>query len=109
MTQNRIFTSFFDNLFDSLYTPKSMENYRNALYTYRNFIGVTDDYTFFNDYYINKMAGLEEKYNNMPNKPLALVPVKETLFGNIIRKIKTLIGYNYNKKRNYNYNDINMR
>lgn len=110
MTQNRIFTSFFDNLFESLYTPKSMENYRNALYSYRNFIGVTDDYTFFNDYYINKMADLEERYNNMPNKPLAaLVPVKETLFGNIIRKIKALIGYNYNKKRNYNYNNINMK
>ena len=110
MTQNRIFTSFFDNLFESLYTPKSMENYRNALYSYRNFIGVTDDYTFFNDYYINKMADLEERYNNMPNKPLvALVPVKETLLGNIIRKIKALVGYNYNKKRNYNYNNINMK
>ena len=45
----------------------------------------------------------------MPSKPLALIPVKETLFGNIIRKIKTLIGYNYNKNRNYNYNDINMK
>ena len=110
MTQNRIFTSFFDNLFESLYTPKSMENYRNALYSYRNFIGVTDDYTFFNDYYINKMADLEERYNNMSNKPLvALVPVKETLLGNIIRKIKALVGYNYNKKRNYNYNNINMK
>ena len=31
MTQNRIFTSFFDNLFESLYTPKSMENFRNEL------------------------------------------------------------------------------
>ena len=92
MTQNRIFTSFFDNLFESLYTPKSMENYRNALYSYRNFIGVTDDYTFFNDYYITKMAGLENKYNNVPNTPLALVPVKsENLFQILVRKIKTLL------------------
>ena len=109
MTQNRIFTSFFDNLFESLYTPKSMENFRNALYTYRNFIGVTDNYTFFNDYYINKMAALEERYNNIPNKPMALVPVKETLFGRAIRKIRTLIGFNKNYGYNYNYNDINMR
>ena len=109
MTQNRIFTSFFDNLFESLYTPKSMENFRNALYTYRNFIGVTDDYTFFNDYYINKMAALEEKYNNVPNKPMALVPIKDTLFARVVRKIRTLVGLNKNYGYNYNYNDINMK
>ena len=107
ITQNRIFTSFFDTLFESLYTPKSMENFRNALYTYRNFIGVTDDYTFFNDYYINKMAALEDKYENVPNKPLALVPIKDTLFAKIVRKIRTLI--NINKNYGYNYNNINMK
>lgn len=105
ITQNRIFTSFFDNLFDSLYSPKSMENFRNALYIYRNFIGVTNDYTFFNDYYINKMAGLEDKYNNVPNTPLALVPVKETLLQLLIRKIKTLCGFNYK----YDYDKINIK
>ena len=73
-----------------------MENFRNALYTYRNFIGVTDDYTFFNDYYINKMAALEEKYNNVPNKPMALVPIKDTLLVRAIRKIRTLVGLNKN-------------
>ena len=30
VTQNRIFTSFFDNLFESLYSPKSMEKGRKA-------------------------------------------------------------------------------
>ncbi len=108
LTQNRIFTCFFDKLFESLYSPKSMENFRNALYNYRNFIGVADEYTFFNDYYITKMAGLENKYNNVPNTPLALVPVKqENLFQILIRKIKTLLGINYNN--NYNYNEINMK
>ena len=108
LTQNRIFTSFFDNLFDSLYTPKSFENFRNALYTYRNFIGVSDDYTFFNDYYISKMAGLEDKYNNVSSTPLALVPIKkETLFEKIIRKIRTLAHLNTNK--GYNYDNINMK
>ena len=108
LTQNRIFTSFFDNLFNSLYSPKSFENFRKALYTYRNFIGVSDDYTFFNDYYITKMAGLESKYNNVSNTPLALVPVKKAnLFEILIRKIKTLIGLNTNKS--YNYDNINMK
>ena len=109
MTQNRIFTSFFDNLFESLYTPKSMENFRNALYTYRNFIGVSDDYTFFNDYYINKMAALEERYETIQNKTMALIPIKDTLFAIVIRKIRALVGLNSQNKYNYNYNDINMR
>lgn len=109
MTQNRIFTSFFDNLFESLYTPKSMENFRNALYTYRNFIGVADDYTFFNDYYINKMIALEEKYENMSNKSSILVPIKDTLFIRVVRKIRTLVGLNSSREYNYNYNDINMK
>ena len=108
LTQNRIFTSFFDNLFNSLYTPKSFENYRNALYTYRNFIGISDDYTFFNDYYITKMSELENKYNNVSFTPLALIPYKkETFFEILIRKVKTLAKLNTNKT--YNYDDINMK
>ena len=104
MTQNRILTSFFDHWFGALYTPKSMENYRNALYNYRNLIGITEDYTFFNDYYIDKMAALEEKYEKMPNTPMALIPVKETLFARVIRKLRTLIGY----RKGYTYNDNNI-
>ena len=108
LTQNRIFTSFFDKLFDSLYSPKSFENYRNALYTYRNFIGISEDYTFFNDYYIAKMTDLENKYNNIPNTPLSLIPYKkETLFEILVRKIKTLVKLNENK--GYNYDNINMK
>ena len=106
-TQNRIFTSFFDKSFQTLYTPKSMENFRNALYNYRNFIGVSDDYTFFNDYYKDKMAALEEKYNKEPNQQLSLIAVKDTLFKKLIRKIRILIGLN--TSTGYNYNSINMK
>jgi len=106
-TQNRIITSYYDKLFSSLYTPKSMENFRNSLYNYRNFIGVTEDYTFFNDYYIDKMAALEEKYNEDSRNETSLVIVKDSLFKKIINKIKALIGINSSKE--YNYNNINMK
>ena len=86
-TQNRIFTSFFDNLFKY----SSIPNFRQALYSYRKLIGVTPGYTFFNDYYINKMVALEEKYNNSSNKNLALVPVKNNLIVRAIRKIRILL------------------
>ena len=93
-TQNRIITSFFDNLFNSLYTEKSMENYRKSLYNFKNFIGTTDNYTFFNDYYISKMSELEEKYQILPNKQLALVKYSNNIIYKIFRKIKKLFGLN---------------
>ncbi len=89
-TQNKIFTSFFDSAFKKLYSTKSIENYRNALYNYKNLIGTTDNYSYFNDYYINKMVALETKYEMINNT--SLVTVKQTFFGTLIRKIKILLG-----------------
>ena len=107
ITQNRIFTSFFDKLSDSLYTPSSIKKFRKTLYSYRKLIGVSDNYSFFNEYYINKMEALEEKLNNMTNKSLALISIKESLFIKAIKKIRTLTGLVTN--HNYNYDDINMK
>jgi len=106
LTQNRIFTSFFDNLLANLHTLKSLEKYRKALYNYKNFIGTSNDYTFFNEYYINKMSELEDKYNSITNN-IALIPVKNSLFDKIVRKLKLLINQDYTYS--YNYNDINMK
>ena len=86
-TQNRIFTSFFDNLFKYASTA----NFRKAIFSYRKLIGVTANYTFFNEYYINKMVALEERYSNSANKHLALVPIKNTLLSRVLRKIKLLV------------------
>ena len=55
------------------------------------------------------MAALEERYQNVPNKPMALIPIKDTLFARVVRKIRTLVGINKNYGYNYNYNDINMK
>ena len=91
-TQNEIFTSFFDKRFETVSnTTKSIEAFRKALYTYRKFIGVSDDYTFFNEYYINKMSELDNKFNNTSSKSLALIPVKETLLARIVRKVYSLV------------------
>lgn len=86
-TQNKIFTSFFDNLFKY----SSIARFRKAFFNYRKLIGVADDYTFFNEYYINKMVALEERYSNSANKHLALVPIKNTLLSRALRKVKLLI------------------
>ena len=102
-TQNKIFTSFFDKRFNYVCnTAKSIETFRRALYTYRRFIGVSDDYTFFNEYYINKMSELDNKFNNANSKSLALIPIKETLFARTVRKIYSLVIL----KGDYDYTSI---
>ena len=76
---------------------------------------ITDDTYYQNIIYDGYLIGynseqdLEEKYNNVPNKPMALVPIKDTLLVRAIRKIRTLVGLNKNYGYNYNYNDINMK
>lgn len=103
-TQNKIFTSFFDKRFETVSnTAKSISAFRKALYTYRKFIGVSDDYTFFNDYYINKMAKLDNKFNNANSKALALIPIKENLLARTVRKLYSLVIL----KGDYDY--INIR
>lgn len=94
-TQNLILTSYFDNNFKSIVNLEQVENYRRKLYNYKDLIGTTSNYTFFNDYYIEKMAALERKcyaYEN-PNE-LSLIPAKQNLFTILINKIKKLFTNN---------------
>ena len=95
-TQNLIITSYFDNAFNKISNLEEIENYRKKLYHFKNYIGTTEGYTFFNDYYIQKMDELEVKYNAIENGTfeLNLIPVANTKESKIIlffKKIKKLI------------------
>lgn len=90
-TQNLILTSYFDNNLKSIVNLEQVENYRRQLYNYKNLIGTTMNYTFFNEYYIQKMAELERKcYAFENNEELSLVCIKRNLFSILISKIKSL-------------------
>ena len=90
-TQNLILTNYFDNNLKSIINLEQVDNYRRKLYNYKNLIGITENYTFFNDYYVQKMAELEMKCSVFENnEELSLVPVKRSLFSIIISKIKRL-------------------
>jgi hypothetical protein len=58
-TQNLILTSYFDSALKNLYSVQDIENYREKLYTYKDYIGIVENYSYFNDYYINMMYNLE--------------------------------------------------
>lgn len=90
-TQNLILTSYFDSNLKSIVNLEQVDDYRKKLYNYKNLIGTTENYTFFNEYYVQKMAELEQKCSAFENnEELSLVPVKRSLFSILINKIKRL-------------------
>lgn len=93
-TQNLILTSYFDNSLNLAYTSKSLENYRNKLYLFKNLIAYSDNTNFYNQYYIDKMMEIEKKYNFDPLKITALTIVKPSFISKLIQKLKLLFGLN---------------
>ena len=98
-TQNLIFTSYFNHEFNTLTTTQEIEVYRAKLYNYKNFIGITENYNTFNDYYIDKMAALEDRYEAIINN-VALTVVKESKLANLFKSLRNLFAWNGKKERN---------
>ena len=66
-TQNLIISSYFDKAFLNINNLEELENYRKKLYNFKSYLGFAEGYTFFNDYYVEKMSQLEHKYNILEN------------------------------------------
>ncbi|MCI8471149.1 MAG: hypothetical protein HFJ35_06810 [Clostridia bacterium] len=94
-TQNLIISSYFDKAFDKIVDLEGVEKYRQKLYTFKDFIGCTEGYTFFNDYYVSKMEALEYKYNLLESgqfeTALKVITKNENIFMRAIKLLKKLI------------------
>lgn len=106
-TQNLIISSYFDKAFDLITNLEEVEKYRRKLYSFKDYLGCMEGYTFFNDYYVNKMMQLEDKYNSIENgeieTAIRVITKKENIFISIFKAIKKLIlGKSTNEE-----NDIN--
>lgn len=103
-TQNLIISSYFDKAFDSISTLEEVENFRKKLYSFKDYLGCTDGYTFFNDYYVIKMEQLEKKYNALENgeveTAIKVITKKENKLFAIFRAIRKLI-FGDNSKKQY--------
>ncbi|MCI9366160.1 MAG: hypothetical protein HFJ54_06435 [Clostridia bacterium] len=101
-TQRLILTSYFDNAINLAYSPKQIENYRNKLYLFKNILGQVEGDNFYNDYYIDKMVELENRYELRKGEITDLVIVRHNFISKLVRKIKLLFGFNpdYAKIRN---------
>lgn len=97
-TQNLIISSYFNNAFKKITNLEEIEIYRRKLYNFKNYLGSTDGYTFYHDFYVEKMAELEHKYNILENggleTALDVTSKKENMFIALINKIKALFTKN---------------
>lgn len=102
-TQNLIISSYFDKAFYSIVDLEGVENYRRKLYSFKDYLGATEGYTYFNDYYVNKMVDLEDKYNLLENgitdSSLYLIKRKESKILQFFKEIR-------NKFKKLYYNQV---
>lgn len=91
--QNLIIKNYFDKAFRAISNLEELDNYRRKLEHYGELIGHTDNYTFFDDYYTEKMSALEHKCNVLENGGIetALEYKKPNKFVSWLRAIKNLL------------------
>lgn len=92
-TQKLIFTSFFNTQFNKILTTADIDEYRLRLYNYKNYIGISDDYSEFNEFYINKMMDLDAKYEKIINNT-NLTVVSNSKIARFFRKVKAILTAN---------------
>jgi hypothetical protein len=92
-TQNLIISSYFDKKFDQIQDVDKLEDYRIELSKFKDLIGTTEGYTFYNNYYVEKMSALEHKYNVIENGGIetAIEEIKTSKLSLIISKIKKIL------------------
>lgn len=88
-TQNKIFTSYFENLLKRVESLEEISILRKKLYSYRSLIGTTTGYDFFNSYCTDLDKRARDKIEEIKTKT-SLVVIRENKFLNMLKKIKRL-------------------
>ena len=60
-TQNLIIEKCFKNEFNSIRNLNDIKEFNKKIYNFKNVIGFSDEYTFYNEFYRNMMNAIEEK------------------------------------------------
>ena len=116
-TQNLIIEKCFKNEFNNIRNLDDLIAFNQKLYNFKNIMGYSDDYTFYNEFYRKMMNLVQEKrgyieqygeinlFENI-NKSLMLVDNTKTIFSfirTLIAKCKKLFGLNKSRE---NINDL---
>ena len=86
-TQNTIFTSYFNNLFKRIEDEVDIKVVRRKLETYKNLIGTTTNYYYFDNYCTNFYRKLDNKSQEIKNRTPLMV-IKNNIFFRVLRKIR---------------------
>lgn len=88
--QETIITANFNTLYTTLLTTVDIENFRKNLYNYQELTGATQNYFFFNNFYINMMEKLDHKFDVVTGSTY-LIPKKTSKLAQLINFIKRVI------------------
>lgn len=103
--QNYIIKNCFCIEFSNITNNALLYSFKKQLYSFKDLIGYTDNYTFYNDFYCDMINAIETKKKQIANsvtaeiKPTALVVIDKkrpslVMMIKLINKIKKLIGIN---------------
>lgn len=106
-TQDFMIEMGFGYEFDEIRTMNDLKNFKTRIYNFKDLIGYTADYDFYNKYYIKKMEALAAKKEyiekngaikkNENQENLALVeqkPKKVSVFKRVLMKLGILVDMN---------------
>lgn len=96
--QNKIYTSYFENLLKRTENDLEVNMILEKLKDYEDYIGVAEDNIAFNLFYSDFTKRAEKRINELKNKT-ALVVFKDNIIYKVIRKIKRLFK---NSENEYN-------
>lgn len=90
-TQNLIIKEFFEADYKNITNLELLENFRRNLTKFEQIIGTIEDYTFFEDFYIEMMNKLEHKSNVLENGSETAISIKAFSIFDLISKLKNMI------------------
>lgn len=107
-TQNLIIEKCFKNEFNNIRNMDDIKDFNKKLYNFKNIIGYSDNYTFYNEFYRKIMNAIQEKkvyiekygeinlFENINNSLMLVDNTKSVLsfINTFIAKCKKLIGLN---------------
>ena len=77
---------------------KKLKFVKNKKEIYKNYIGIHENYSDFNQFYINKMMDLDEKYESIMNNT-AIAVVSNSKILTFLRKLKALLSASVELKK----------
>lgn len=89
ITQNMIFSSYFNKMIKKVKTIEELRNYRRRLREFKYYIGGENAENYYSDYYSKMKIKISEQQKRLENK--SLIVVKENKIMIIFKKIKSYL------------------